>query len=221
MGKLDNTLIIYIAGDNGNSAEGSVLGTPNEVASIQGIQVPVQDQLKFYDVWGSDKTYPHMAVAWSWAFDTPFSWTKQIASHFGGTRQGMAISWPKVIKDKGGIRNQFHHFIDVVPTILEAAGIQQPEYVDGIKQSPIEGVSMTYTFDAKNANAPSTHKTQYFEMMGQQALYHDGWMACTKVLRPPWVQVVPKESVLDYPWELYDLNSDFSQSTDLAAKNPE
>jgi len=121
MGKLDNTLIIYIAGDNGNSAEGSLIGTPNEVASIQGIHVPVEDQLKyFYDVWGSDKTYPHMAVPWTWAFDTPFSWTKQIASHFGGTRQGMAISWPKAIKDKGGVRHQFHHMIDIVPTILEA-----------------------------------------------------------------------------------------------------
>jgi arylsulfatase len=175
MGKLDNTLIIYIAGDNGNSAEGSLIGTPNEVASVQSIPVPVQAQLKdFYDVWGSAKTYPHMAVGWTWAFDTPFSWTTQIASHFGGTRQGMAISWPKVIKDKGGIRNQFHHFIDILPTILEAAGIQRPEYVDGIKQSAIEGVSMMYTFDAKNANVPSTHRTQYFEMMGDHAIYHEG-----------------------------------------------
>jgi arylsulfatase A-like enzyme len=162
MGKLDNTLIIYIAGDNGNSAEGSLIGTPNEVASLQGIQVPVEDQLKyFYDVWGSDKTYPHMAVAWTWAFDTPFSWTKQIASHFGGIRQGMAISWPKTIKDKGGIRNQFHHMIDIVPTILEATGIKAPTVVDGIPQKPIEGVSMMYTFDAKSANAPSRHRTQY------------------------------------------------------------
>ena len=126
MGKLDNTLIIYIAGDNGNSAEGTLIGTPNEIASLQGIKIPVADQFKFYDAWGSDQTYPHMAVAWTWAFDTPFSWTKQIASHFGGVRQGMAISWPKVIKDKGGIRNQFHHIIDIVPTILEATGIQAP-----------------------------------------------------------------------------------------------
>ena len=125
-----------------------------------------------------------------------------------------------MITDKGGVRAQFHHVIDIVPTILEAARIQQPKIVDGIKQSPIEGVSMMYTFDAKNAGAPSTHKTQYFEMMGQQGLYHEGWMACTKVLRPPWVQVVPKESVLDYPWELYDLNTDYSQSTDLATQNP-
>ena len=128
MGKLDNTLIIYISGDNGSSAEGTLIGTPNEVASLHGIEVPVEDQLKyFYDVWGSDKTYNHMAVPWTWMFDTPFSWTKQIASHFGGTKQGMAISWPKVIKDKGGIRWQFHHVIDIVPTILEAAGIKAPK----------------------------------------------------------------------------------------------
>ena len=154
---------------------------------FNGVEVPVEDQLKyFYDAWGSDQTYNHMAVPWTWAFDTPFSWTKQIASHFGGTRQGMAISWPKVIKDKGGIRNQFHHVIDIVPTILEAAGIRQPEVVDGIKQSPIEGVSMVYTFDKANADAPSRHKTQYFEMMGDHAIYHDGWIASTKVMRPPW-----------------------------------
>jgi arylsulfatase len=222
MGKLDNTLIIYIVGDNGNSAEGSLIGTPNEVASLQGIDVPVEDQLKyFYDVWGSDQTYPHMAVAWSWAFDTPFSWTKQIASHFGGTRQGMAISWPKVIKDKGGIRNQFHHMIDIVPTILEATGIQAPKAVDGIRQKPIEGVSMMYTFDVKNANAPSTHRTQYFEMMGDHAIYHDGWIASTKVMRPPWdvAGAVPQDPA-SYPYELYDLTKDWTQSDNVAAKYP-
>ena len=148
LGKLDNTLIIYISGDNGSSAEGTLTGTPNEVASLQGIELPVEAQLKyFYDLWGSDQTYNHMAVPWTWAFDTPFSWTKQIASHFGGTRQGVAISWPKVIKDKGGIRNQFHHVIDIVPTLLDATGIKAPKVVDGVKQKPIEGVSMLYTFD--------------------------------------------------------------------------
>jgi arylsulfatase A-like enzyme len=222
LGKLDNTLIIYICGDNGTSSEGTLVGTPNETAMFNGVVVPVEDQLKyFYNVWGTDKTYNHMAVGWAWAFDTPFTWTKQIASHLGGIRQGMAISWPKVIKDQGGIRPQFHHIIDVVPTILEATKIRQPEVVDGIKQSPIEGVSMIYTFDAKNAKAPSMHETQYFEMFGQQALYHEGWMACTKVMRPPWVQSVPKESVLDYPWELYNLDKDYSQSTNIAAKYPE
>ena len=221
LGKLENTLIIYIEGDNGTSAEGTLNGTPNEVAMFNGANPPVEAQLKyFYDVWGTDRTYNHMAVPWAWAFDTPFSWTKQIVSHFGGTRQGMAISWPKVITDKGGIRHQFHHVIDVVPTILEAAGIPAPEVVDGIPQKPIEGVSMMYTFDKANASAPSTHKTQYFEMMADRAIYHDGWIAGTKVMRPPWVNFPPKESALDYPWELYDLRSDWTQADDLAAKNP-
>ena len=222
MGKLDNTLVIYISGDNGGSAEGTLVGTPNEVAMFNGVEVPVEDQLKyFYDVWGSDKTYNHMAVAWSWAFDTPFSWTKQIASHFGGVKQGMAIMWPKVIKDKGGVRHQFHHVIDIVPTILEAAQIKQPEIVDGIKQSPIEGVSMTYTFDKANAAAPSARKTQYFEMMGDHAIYHDGWMASTKVMRPPWVTFAPvSQDPASFPWELYDLRNDWTQSDNVADKNP-
>jgi arylsulfatase A-like enzyme len=222
MGKLDNTLIIYIEGDNGTSAEGTLIGTPNEVAMFNGVNPPVEAQLKyFYDAWGSDKTYNHMAVPWAWAFDTPFSWTKQIVSHFGGTRQGMAISWPKAIKDKGGIRHQFHHVIDIVPTILEAAGIREPEYVDGIKQSPIEGVSMQYTFDKKNEKATSTHKTQYFEMMADRAIYHEGWIAGTKVMRAPWENFPPKLGVLDYPWELYDLRNDWTQSEDVAKKHPE
>ncbi len=221
MGKLDNTLIIYIEGDNGTSSEGTLNGTPNEVAMFNQVDVSVEDQLKyFYDAWGSNKTYNHMAVPWAWAFDTPFMWTKQIVSHLGGVRQGMAISWPKVITDKGGIRNQFHHVIDVVPTILEAAKIKQPTTVDGIKQSPIEGVSMMYTFDKKNANAASTHKTQYFEMFADRAIYHDGWWAGTKVLRPPWVTLAKPRDVLTYPWELYDLRNDWSQAEDLAATNP-
>jgi arylsulfatase len=222
LGKLDNTLIIYINGDNGTSAEGQPNGTPNEVAMFNQANPSVEEQLKyFYDVWGTDRTYNHMAVGWAWAFDTPFSWTKQIVSHFGGTRQPMAISWPKVITDKGGIRHQFHHVIDIVPTILEAAGIKQPEFVDGIKQSPIEGVSMMYTFDKRNENAPSTHTTQYFEMFGDRAIYHDGWIASTKVMRPPWVTLSPKQNVLDYPWELYDLRSDWTQYEDVAAKYPD
>jgi len=222
VGKLDNTLIIYIEGDNGTSAEGTLIGTPNEIAMFNGANPSVEEQLKyFYDIWGTDKTYNHMAVAWAWAFDTPFSWTKQIVSHFGGTRQGMAIAWPNVIKDKGGIRHQFHHVIDITPTILEATGIRQPEYVDGIKQSPMEGVSMMYTFDAKNAKARSTRTTQYFEMMGDRAIYHDGWMASTKVMREPWSNTMPKVGILDYPWELYDLNNDWTQFTDVSAKYPE
>ncbi len=223
MGKLDDTLIIYISGDNGSSAEGTLNGTPNEVAMFNGIEVPVADQLKnFYDVWGSDKTYNHMAVPWSWAFDTPFSWTKQIASHFGGTRQGVAISWPSVITDRGGIRNQFHHVIDIVPTILEATHIPAPRIVDGIPQKPIEGVSMAYTFEKANANAPSTHHTQYFEMFGDHAIYHDGWIASTKVMRPSWVTFGPAlTDPAHFPWELYDLTKDWTQSEDLSAKYPE
>ena len=141
----------------------------------------------YYESWGSEKTYPHMSVAWSWAFDTPFKWTKQVASHFGGTRQGMAIAWPGHIKDAGGIRNQFHHMIDIVPTILEATGIEAPESVNGIKQKPIEGVSMAYTFDKANAHAASKRETQYFEMFGNRAIYHDGWFAATTPPSPPWV----------------------------------
>jgi len=223
MGQLDNTLIIYIAGDNGNSAEGSLIGTPNEVASLQGVNIPVEYQLKyFYDVWGSDRTYPHMAVPWTWAFDTPFSWTKQIASHFGGVRQGMAISWPAVIKDKGGIRNQFTHVIDIVPTILEATKIKAPDVVDGIKQSPIEGTSFMYTFDAGNANTPSRHATQYFEMMGDHAIYHDGWIASTKVMRPPWIVAsAVSQDPASFPYELYNLGKDWTQFENVAAEYPD
>ena len=223
MGKLDNTLIIFISGDNGNSAEGTMLGTPNEVAAVQGVEVPVEAQLaKFYDVWGTDMTYPHMAIPWTWAFDTPFSWTKMIASHFGGTKQGMAISWPGHIDDVGGIRWQFHHVIDVVPTILEATGIPAPKVVDGIEQKPIEGVSMVYTFDKMNANAPSTHKTQYFEMVGDHAIYHDGWIASSKVISPPWDNSgAAQPDPAGYPWELYDLTKDWTQYEDVAAKYPD
>lgn len=187
-------------------------------------QVPVEDQLKyFYDVWGSDQTYNHMAVGWTWAFDTPFSWTKQIASHFGGIRQGMAISWTGHIKDVGGIRNQFHHVIDIVPTILEVTGIRAPETVNGIRQKPIEGVSMAYTFDKANANKPSTHHTQYFEMMGDHAIYHDGWMLSTKVIRPPWEVVGPvnQNPANNVTWELYDLSKDWTQANDVAAAHPD
>ncbi|WP_354112644.1 arylsulfatase [Bradyrhizobium sp. RT3a] len=223
MGKLDNTLIIYIVGDNGTSAEGTTLGTPFDMAAIEAIVMPVADQLKYYDVWGSDKTQPHMSVAWSWAFDTPFKWTKQIASHFGGTRQGMAISWPGHINDAGGIRAQFHHLIDIVPTILEATGTQAPVMVDGVAQKPIEGVSMSYTFDKANANAPSTRPTQYFEMFGNRAIYHDGWVAATTPWEGPWLMGLghAPDVVNGYKWELYNIAEDYSESNDLAAKMPD
>jgi len=224
MGKLNDTLIIYISGDNGSSAEGSLNGTPNEVAQFNSVEVPVADQLKnFYDVWGSDKTYNHMAVGWTWAFDTPFKWTKQIASHFGGTRQGMCIAWPGRITDAGGIRNQFHHVIDVTPTILEACNIKQPETVDGIKQRPIEGVSMVYSFDKANADAPTKHTTQYFEMFGNRGIYHNGWYANTQPISTPWnLGATPNPDVMNsYKWELYDLANDWTQENDLAASKPD
>src|SRR5271154_3175851 len=222
MGELDNTLIIYIDGDNGTSPEGTLSGTPNQWTSYNGIlDFPIADQMKFYDVWGSAATYPHMAVAWSWAFDTPFKYTKQIASHFGGTRQGMAISWPNRIKDAGGVRHQFHHIIDVVPTILEAAGIKAPQLVDGIKQKPVEGVSMAYTFDKANANAPSKRTTQYFEMIANRGIYHDGWYANTTPPHGPWILNAPLPAPKDYKWELYHLTEDYSQANDLAAKMPD
>jgi arylsulfatase A-like enzyme len=222
MGKLDNTLIIYIDGDNGTSPEGSTLGTPNQFTAYNGVlDVPVEEQLKFYDAWGSAATYPHMAVAWSWAFDTPFKWTKQVASHFGGTRQGLAISWPDRIKDAGGIRTQFHHIIDIVPTILEATGIKAPETVNGIEQSPIEGVSMAYTFDKANANAPSARKTQYFEMGANRGIYDEGWYANTTPPVAPWVLNAPMPDVDAYKWELYNLTADYSQANDLAATMPD
>jgi arylsulfatase len=221
LGKLDNTLIIYISGDNGTSAEGSTIGTVFDMAAIQAINIPVEVQLKYYNVLGSDQTTPHMSVAWSWAFDTPFKWTKQVASFFGGTRQGMCISWPGHIKDVGGIRSQFHHIIDIVPTILEVSGIPAPEYVDGIKQAPIEGVSMAYTFDSANANAPSKRETQYFEMFGNRTLYHNGWIAVTPPPQPPWLMGTAELPPLnEYKWELYNIADDFSENNDLAAQNP-
>ncbi|MFO1324337.1 MAG: arylsulfatase [Burkholderiales bacterium] len=223
MGKLDNTLIIYINGDNGTSSEGTLMGTPNWMAAANGVlELPEVEYLRYYESWGSDQTYPHMAVPWSWAFDTPFKWVKQIASHFGGTRQGMAISWPGHIGDPGGIRTHFHHVIDIVPTILEAAGVAAPEVVDGIKQKPIEGVSMVYTFDKANANAKSKRDTQYFEMFANRGIYHDGWYACTTPPAPPWLlgtkELPPVEQ---YKWELYNISDDFSQANDLAAKMPD
>jgi arylsulfatase len=224
MGKLDDTLIIYINGDNGTSAEGGPLGTPNEVAFFNGVNMmPVDVQMKWYDVWGTEETYNHMSAGWSWAFDTPFTWFKQNASKLGGVRQSMAVMWPARIKDKGGMRDQFMHVIDVVPTLLEVTGIPAPEYVDGIKQHPIEGTSFAYTFDAANADAESKHKTQYFEMMGQWALYHEGWLLSTKVNRAPWEAFgkANPDPLNNQVLELYDLTTDFSQSNNVADQHPD
>jgi arylsulfatase A-like enzyme len=223
-GKLDNTIIIYICGDNGTSAEGTEEGTYNTLTAYNGIlKLPEALQMLHYEDWGSDKTYPHMAVQWSWAFDTPFKWTKQVASHFGGTRQGMAISWPGHITDVGGIRSQFHHIIDIVPTLLEITGVKAPDTVNGIKQKPIEGVSMAYTFDpaAAGPNAPSKHETQYFEMVGNRAIYHDGWVAATTPPVAPWLLGATMPALGDYHWELYNIAKDFSENNDLAAQQPD
>jgi arylsulfatase A-like enzyme len=222
LGKLDNTLIIFISGDNGSSAEGSQTGTPNEIIPFNGVELTAEQQMPWYDAWGTDQTYPHYAVGWAWTFDTPYKWTKQIPSFFGGTRQGMAISWPAKIKDKGGIRWQFHHVIDIVPTILEASGIQAPVTVDGIAQKPIEGVSLMYTFDKANAEAKTRHHTQYFEMLGVQGLYNDGWMLSGVPIRAPWQleTTAVTDPATAFKYELYDTSKDWTQYTDVAAANP-
>ncbi len=223
MGKLNDTLIIYISGDNGASAEGTLNGTPNEFTTFNGVTVPVKDQFLWYEFWGSDKTFPHFAAGWAWALDTPFKWVKQVASHRGGTAQGVCMSWPGHIKDVGGIRHQFHHVIDIVPTILEATGISAPETLDGIPQRPIEGVSMVYTWDKANANAPTRHNTQYFEMMGNRGIYHDGWMAVTTPVTIPWElsTKTPPDVITGYKWELYNLDEDVTEADDLATKLPD
>ncbi len=221
-GKLDNTLIIYISGDNGASPEGTLNGTYSEYADLNGVHPSVEMNMKFYDLWGTNETYCHYAVGWAWTFDTPYQWTKEVASFFGGTRNGMAMAWPARIKDKGGIRNQFHHVIDVVPTILEAAGLPEPAMVNGIAQKPIEGTSMVYTWD--KANAPDRRTTQYFEMFGSRAIYQDGWIASAPPVITPWVLTMTgatKDVMNGFKWELYDLNKDWTQSKDLASQMPD
>jgi arylsulfatase len=222
-GKLDNTLIIYVSGDNGASPEGTLHGLYSEFAMTNGLHPTVEENMKFYDAWGTDQTYPHYAVGWAWAWDTPYQWTKEVASHFGGTRNGMAMAWPARIKDAGGIRQQFHHVIDIVPTILEAAGLPEPVMVNGVAQKPIEGVSMAYSWDKTNANTPSKRTTQYFEMFGSRAIYHDGWIASAPPIHAPWVLTLdkpPPDVMNGFPWELYNLNEDWTQANNLAAKMP-
>ncbi|MBY5420875.1 arylsulfatase [Rhizobium leguminosarum] len=223
LGELDNTLIIYIGGDNGASAEGMINGTPNEFTTFNGVPVPVKDQFLWYPFWGSERTFPHFAAGWAWAMDTPFKWVKQVPSHFGGTAQGMVMSWPGHINDVGGIRRQFHHVIDIVPTILEASGIPAPDAINGIEQRPIEGVSMMYTWDKANTDAPTKHTTQYFEMLGNRAIYQDGWVAATTPATLPWElsTATPPDVITGYNWELYNVQNDPTQFNDLAAKMPE
>jgi arylsulfatase A-like enzyme len=215
-GQLDNTLVFYIVGDNGTSAEGGMNGQFNESTYFNGVQETVADILKHYDDLGGPMSYPHMAAGWAVAGDTPFMWTKQVASNFGGTRNGMVVYWPKRVKAKDEVRSQFHHVIDVAPTVLEAAGLPEPKSVNGVPQAPIEGVSMVYTFD--DAKAEGRHKTQYFEIFGNRAVYADGWYAGT-IHRAPW-EPKPRAALLDDKWELYDTRNDFSLANDLAAANP-
>ena len=220
MGDLDNTLVIYILGDNGSSGEGSLVGTPNEIMSLNGRQPSIEEAIGFKDRWGLPGTSPHYAVGWAWAGDTPFQWTKQVASHFGGTRNSMIVSWPAKIKEGGVIRSQFHHVIDLMPTLMEVAGIREAKEVNGYVQKPIEGVSFAYTFDQANADAPSKRKLQYFEMLGNRAIYADGWIASCRHGRLPW-ETAGSYSFADDKWELYDITTDFSQAVDLADQHPE
>jgi arylsulfatase len=217
MGVMDNTLFIYIVGDNGASAEGGPEGTYNEVMALNGIIGKAAEMLPYLEEWGSPNTYPHYAIGWAHAGDTPFQWTKQIASHFGGTRNGMVIHWPKGIKAKGEIRSQFHHVVDIAPTVLAAAGLPEPRVVNGTEQRPMDGVAMEYSFE--DAKAKDRHTTQYFEMFGNRAIYHDGWVAATRH-SIPWL-IVPNPPIKDDVWELYNVEEDFSQANNLAEKNPE
>jgi arylsulfatase len=216
-GQLDNTLIFLIYGDNGTSAEGGRNGMFSEMTYFNGVHETVQDMLKVLDKWGGPETYPHMAAGWAVAFDTPYQWTKQVGSDYGGTKVGMAIHWPKGIKAKGELRTQFHHVIDVAPTILEAIGLPEPRVVNGVPQHPMDGVSMVYTFD--DAKAKDRHITQYFEMFGNRAMYHDGWFART-IHKAPW-EIHPRRPLAEDIWELYDTRKDFSLVNDLSAKYPE
>jgi arylsulfatase len=216
-GQADNTMVIFVYGDNGTSAEGGANGMFSEMTYFNGVQESVEDMLKKYDKWGGPETYPHMAAGWAVMFDTPFQWTKQMGSDHGGTKVGMSIRWPKGIKAKGELRTQFAHVIDVAPTILEAAGLPEPKIVNGIEQRPMDGISMVYTFD--DAGAKERHTTQYFEISGNRAIYHEGWYART-IHRAPWERE-PRRSLADDIWELYDVANDFSLTNNLADKNPE
>ncbi|MDF5739811.1 MULTISPECIES: arylsulfatase [unclassified Nostoc] len=218
LGELDNTLVIYVVGDNGASAEGGLTGTVNELKFFNGVPENLPQLLASYDELGSPKTFNHFPAAWAWAVNSPFQWTKQIASHFGGTRNPLVISWGAGIKDQGSIRSQFHHVIDIAPTILEVAGITAPEEVNGFKQQPIEGTSLVYTFD--HPDTSSHRQTQYFEMLGNRAIYDQGWVAAARHGRLPWERTAKGDFDTD-PWELYNIAEDFSEANNLAAENPD
>jgi len=217
IGQLDNTIIIYIAGDNGSSAEGGTYGTANETAALNSSPGTVDEMLALYDEWGGPNTFPHFAMGWAWAGNAPYPWVKQIAGHLGGSRTGMAVSWPKGIQAKGEIRSQFQHVIDVAPTILEAASIPQPRQVNGFKQKPMDGASMMASW--RDAKAPENRQTQYFSVFGNRGIYHQGWLAGT-VRNVPWIFNAKFPPLDDDVWELYDLRNDFTSAVNLASSNP-
>ena len=219
IGVLENTLVVYIMGDNGSSAEGGLEGTYNELIHLNGIfdEETVENMLEHADDWGGPNSFPHMSAAWAVATDAPFKWTKQMAADFGGTRNGMVMHWPAGIKAKGEVRSQWHHVNDVASTVLEATGLPEPTSINGVDQIPMDGVSMLYAVD--DAKAVDRHKTQYFEMFGNRAIYDKGWMARV-VHMVPWVGK-PRGTFQDEAWELYNIEEDFSLTNDLAANNPE
>ncbi|MEI6883934.1 MAG: arylsulfatase [Bacteroidota bacterium] len=217
LGVMDNTVIIFIAGDNGASAEGQMNGLYNEMTYFNAVPETIEDMLKHYDEWGEPSTYPHFSAGWAVALDAPFSYTKQVASDFGGTRNGMIIQWPAGIKAKGEVRSQFAHVIDIAPTVYEISKIPPPKMVNGIQQDPIEGTSLAYSFD--DAKAAGQHKVQYFEMFGNRAVYQDGWFART-IHRPAWSLKI-SHPLKEDQWELYNTTDDFSLANDLSAQNPD
>ncbi len=221
-GEMDNTLIIFIQGDNGASGEGTLQGLANEVGvAANGVEETLPYLLSIMDELGGPLTYNHYPVGWAHAMNTPFQWTKQVASHFGGTRNDLAISWPARITQAGQVRTQFASVIDIVPTILEAATVQAPTMLNGVAQAPIEGASLVYSFDS--AGVPTHHPTQYFEMLSNRGIYDQGWMANTTPLRLPWAPPAPGTPSVnpdDFQWELYNVVEDFSQANNLAATNP-
>lgn len=218
IGELDNTVVIYIAGDNGASAEGGPVGTYNEIAALNGVPGTTEQMMQYMDKWGGPETYPHFAMGWAWAGTTPFPWVKQIAGHLGGSRTGMVVRWPALIHDPGAIRSQFEHVIDVAPTVLELAGIPQPATVNGVVQRPMDGVSMVPSFS--DSGAPENRTTQYFDVFGNRGIYHDGWLAAT-VHNVPWLFRQKLPAFEDDTWELYNLETDFSQAINVAAEYPE